>query len=168
MDMTKIRVLILALVSVLVSCKKQKGTDVTPEKNDIDEPISEQFYSSNIKKDTILMNLTMKGNQILSGKLIYNFYEKDKNEGTLIGELKGDTLLADYTFMSEGISSVRQVVFLKKGNTYIEGYGDVVEEASGKVVFKDRKQLKFDGKSILYREKFHLKPLKDKASQNRR
>lgn len=157
--MTKIRVLILALVSVLVSCKKQKGTDVTPEKNDIEEPISQQFYSSNIKKDTILMNLTIKGNQILSGKLIYNFYEKDKNEGTLIGELKGDTLLADYTFMSEGISSVRQVVFLKKGNTYIEGYGDVVEEASGKVVFKDRKQLKFDGKSILYREKSHSKPL---------
>ncbi len=166
--MTKIRVLILALVSVLISCKKQKGTDVTPEKNDIEEPISEQFYSGNIKKDSILMNLTMKGNQILSGKLIYNFYEKDKNEGTLIGELKGDTLLADYTFMSEGISSVRQVVFLKKGNTYIEGYGDVVEEASGKVVFKDRKQLKFDGKSILYREEFHSKPLKGKASQNRR
>ena len=157
--MTKIRVLILALVSVLVSCKKQKGTDVTPEKNDIEEAISQQFYSGNIKKDTILMNLTIKGNQILSGKLIYNFYEKDKNEGTLIGELKGDTLLAEYTFMSEGISSVRQVVFLKKGNTYIEGYGDVVEKASGKVIFKDRKQLKFDGKSILYREKFHSKPL---------
>ena len=152
--MTKIRVLILALVSVLVSCNKQKGTDVTPEKNDIEEPISEQFYSGNIKKDTILMNLTMKGNQILSGKLIYNFYEKDKNEGTLIGELKGDTLLADYTFMSEGISSVRQVVFLKKGHTYIEGYGDVVEDASGKVIFKDRKQLKFDGKIILSRVKF--------------
>lgn len=157
--MTKIRVLILALVSVLVSCNKQKGTDVTPEKNDIEEPISEQFYSGNIKKDTILMNLTMKGNQILSGKLIYNFYEKDKNEGTLIGELKGDTLLADYTFMSEGISSVRQVVFLKKGGTYIEGYGDVVEDASGKVIFKDRKQLKFDGKIILSRVKFHTKPL---------
>jgi hypothetical protein len=61
--------------------------------------------------------------------------------------------------MSEGISSVRQVVFLKKGNTYIEGYGDVVEEASGKVVFKDRKQLQFDGKSILYREKSLSKPL---------
>lgn len=117
------------------------------------------FIVVTLKKDTILMNLTMKGNQMLSGKLIYNFYEKDKNEGTLIGELKGDTLLADYTFMSEGISFVRQVVFLKKGNTYIEGYGDVIEEASGKVAFKDRKQLKFDGKSIFYRVKFHSKPL---------
>ncbi|SHL22342.1 hypothetical protein [Flavobacterium xanthum] len=157
--MTKIRVLILALVSVLFSCNKQKGTDVTPEKNDSEEPISEQFYSGNIKKDTILMNLTMEGNKILSGKLIYNFYEKDKNEGTLIGELKGDTLLADYTFMSEGISSVRQVVFLKKGDTYIEGYGDIVEEASGKVIFKDRKQLKFDGKSVLSKVDSQSKPL---------
>ncbi|SHN67044.1 hypothetical protein SAMN05444395_10462 [Flavobacterium fryxellicola] len=95
------------------------------------------------------MQLMVKGNQVTSGKLSYNFYEKDKNEGTLIGVLKGDTLVADYTFMSKGISSVRQVVFLRKGNIYVEGYGDVVEVASGKVIFKDIKQLKFDGKSVL-------------------
>jgi hypothetical protein len=32
--------------------------------------------------------------------------------------------VADYTFMSEGIQSTRQVAFKKDGNSFIEGYGD--------------------------------------------
>ncbi|MBP2284557.1 hypothetical protein H4V97_002875 [Flavobacterium sp. CG_23.5] len=150
--MKKVLVLSLVLMSILVSCKKEKEVEVVPvapEKIAVEESISEECYSGTIKKDTISMNLIVKGNQVTSGKLSYNFYEKDKNEGTLVGEIKGDTLLADYTFMSEGVSSVRQVVFLKKGNTYVEGFGDVVDDNKGKVAFKDRKQLKFDGKTVL-------------------
>ncbi|MBG6109522.1 hypothetical protein IWX84_000381 [Flavobacterium sp. CG_9.10] len=150
--MKKVLVLSLVLMSILVSCKKEKEVEVVPvapEKIAVEESISEECYSGTIKKDTISMNLIVKGNQVTSGKLSYNFYEKDKNEGTLVGEIKGDTLLADYTFMSEGVSSVRQVVFLKKGNTYVQGFGDVVDDNKGKVAFKDRKQLKFDGKTVL-------------------
>jgi hypothetical protein len=62
--------------------------------------------------------------------------------------MKGDTLVADYTFMSEGVSSVREVVFLQKDGTLIEGYGDVVD-ANNKVSFKDKKKLKFDAKNTL-------------------
>jgi hypothetical protein len=38
------------------------------------------------------------------GNLCYRFFEKDKNDGTVIGKLQGDTLIADYTFMSEGVT----------------------------------------------------------------
>ena len=51
--------------------------------------------------------------------------------------------------MSEGITSNRQVVFLKKGNTYVEGYGDIVDDNNGNVIFKDLKQLKFEGNVVL-------------------
>lgn len=119
------------------------------EKIVVEKPVSDKCYSGTIKKDTMLMNLTIKGNQVTKGKLSYKFYEKDKNEGILVGELRGDTLIADYTFMSEGISSVRQVAFLKKENMYVEGYGDVVDDNKGKVTFKDAKRLKFDGKTVL-------------------
>ncbi|MFV7234199.1 hypothetical protein [Flavobacterium sp. ZB4R12] len=51
--------------------------------------------------------------------------------------------------MSEGIATVRQVAFLKKGDSYVEGYGDVVDDNKGKVTFKDTKQLKFDGNTVL-------------------
>jgi hypothetical protein len=152
--MKKVIVLGFVFLSVLVSCKKEieKEVETIPDASEkivVEETVSDECYSASIKKDTILMNLTIKGNEVTNGKLSYKFYEKDKNEGTLVGELKGDTLIADYTFMSEGVSSVRQVAFLKKGNTYVEGYGDVVDDNKGKVTFKDITQLKFEGKTVL-------------------
>ncbi|MFE3866720.1 hypothetical protein ACFX5E_01370 [Flavobacterium sp. LS2P90] len=152
--MKKVIVSYFVFLSVLVSCKKEKEKEVEirPDESKnivIEEPVSGECYSGSIKKDTILINLTIKGNQVTKGKLSYKFYEKDTNEGTMVGELRGDTLIADYTFMSEGVSSIRQVAFLKMGNTYVEGYGDVVDDNKGKVTFKDTKQLKFDGKTVL-------------------
>ena len=152
--MKKIIVSGLVLMNVLVSCKKEEEKQVetipdASEKIVVEEQVSDECYSGSIKKDTILMNLTIKGNEVTNGKLSYKFYEKDKNQGTLVGELKGDTLFADYTFMSEGVSSVREVAFLKKGDSYIEGFGDVVDDNKGKVTFKDKKQLKFDGNVVL-------------------
>ena len=139
-------------MTVFVSCKKEKETEETPiapEEIVVEETVSEECYSAIIKKDTISMSLKVKGNLIASGKLSYKFFEKDKNEGTLVGEIKGDTLFAEYTFMSEGVSSIREVAFLKKGNTYVEGYGDVVDDNKGKATFKDTKQLKFEGNIVL-------------------
>lgn len=94
------------------------------------------------------MSFNVNSHQEVNGKLSYNILGKDKNEGTLIGNIYGDTLIADYTFNSEGVSSIREVAFLQKDGTYIEGYGDVAE-ANGKVSFKDRKKLKFDVKNTL-------------------
>jgi hypothetical protein len=150
--MKKVILLGVVYMTVFVSCKKEKETEETPiapEEIVVEETVSEECYSTIIKKDTISMSLNVKGNLIASGKLSYKFFEKDKNEGTLVGEIKGDTLFAEYTFMSEGVSSIREVAFLKKGNTYVEGYGDVVDDNKGKVTFKDAKQLKFEGNIVL-------------------
>jgi len=98
-------------------------------------------------KDTVSLSLNSVGGD-LTGNLNYNFYEKDKNEGTIAGIVKGDTIIADYTFNSEGTSSVRQVVFLKKDNQLIEGYGPA-EEKGGKTVFTDLSKLKFGDAVVL-------------------
>lgn len=152
--MKKVILLGIVFISILVSCKKEKEKEKedtldAAEEIVAEEPASQECYTAIIKKDTISMALNVQGDQVTSGKLSYNFYEKDKNEGALVGEIKGDTLFADYTFLSEGVSSVRQVVFLKKGNTYVEGFGDVVDDNKGKVTFKDKKQLKFEGNIVL-------------------
>ena len=135
----------------IVSCKNGKTEEVVPAVHKevvIEETVYEECYLGIHKKDTVSMSLNIKGNQVSSGELSYKFFEKDKNEGTLIGEMKGDTLFADYIFMSEGVTSVRQVAFLKNENIYTEGYGDI-EENSKKTFFKNTKELKFDGKIIL-------------------
>lgn len=152
MFMKKIILAGIFSISVLVSCEKGaknvKGSAAS-EKTVVDEPVSKECYSAIVKRDTILMTLNTKGNQLISGKLSYNFYEKDKNFGTLTGKIKGDTLFADYAFMSEGIATVRQVVFLKKGNSFVEGFGEVVADTNGKVTFKDAKRLQFEGSIVL-------------------
>lgn len=93
-------------------------------------------------KDTANMQLRINGEEV-TGFLDYHIFEKDANKGTLSGEMKGDTLIADYTFDSEGMRSVRELVLLKKEGKLYEGYGPVKED-KGKYIFENRGKLKFD------------------------
>lgn len=104
-------------------------------------------YSYINNKDSITMNIDVSDNTVM-GELEYRFYEKDSNSGTIQGIIKGDTLFADYSFISEGTGSVREVAFLKKGSNWVEGFGDI-EENNGKMVFKDKASLQFNGNIIL-------------------
>ena len=97
-------------------------------------------------KDTASMQLRINGEEI-TGFLDYHIWEKDANKGTLSGEMKGDTLIADYTFDSEGLRSVREIVLLKKDGKFYEGYGPGKEE-KGKYVFENRAKLKFDNNVV--------------------
>lgn len=104
-------------------------------------------YAMVTEKDTIMMRLEVR-NGIVTGTLVYNFFEKDDNTGTLKGVAKGDTVFADYRFMSEGTVSEREVAFLKKGQAYVEGYGALAERG-GKTVFENKDALDFDSNTIL-------------------
>lgn len=102
-----------------------------------------QCYQYTSGKDTVLLSLTNDGD-VVSGSLKYSLYEKDGNDGTIKGVMKSDTLIADYTFHSEGKESVREVTFLKKGQAFIEGFGDS-KEVNGKMIFRNKQALHYDG-----------------------
>jgi len=104
---------------------------------------STQCYQYIKNRDTATLTLKTIDNK-LTGTLGYNLYEKDKNAGTIAGVVKGDTIIANYTFQSEGKTSIREVAFLKKGDQLAEGFGDV-HEVKGETKFKDLSKLKFDG-----------------------
>jgi hypothetical protein len=152
--MKKVLAITILTLTVLISCKK--ATDVepiqiepkAPKKAQIIEPAGDQCYASRENGNVVEMSFNVNSHQEVNGKLSYNIAGKDKNEGTLIGNMKGDTLIADYTFASEGVTSVREVAFLQKDGTFIEGYGDVVS-TNDKFIFKDKTKLKFDQKNIL-------------------
>ena len=147
-------ILILSLASITIaSCnnepKKLTNTTTVQDtvktvENKIMIPAS-SCYSSTTGKDTFLLKVEVFPN-VVTGKLSYKFFEKDSNEGEFDGQLYGDTLLADYKFMSEGQLSTRQVIFLIKNNIATEGYGNM-EERNGKMVFKDIKGVSF-GKGL--------------------
>jgi len=152
--MKKLPALIIVIISVFISCKKEttlpppKIEPNPPKEAELVEPAGDQCYTSRLNGNIVAISFNVNSHQEVNGKLSYNITGKDKNEGTIVGNMKGDTLIADYTFMSEGVSSVREVVFLQKDGTLIEGYGDVVD-ANNKVTFKDKKKLKFDAKNTL-------------------
>ncbi len=81
-----------------------------------------QYYALMTAGNTIQLSLTRQGTNV-SGTLQYPLADKDQNTDTM----RGDTLIADYTFQSEGQESVREVVFLATKNGLVEGYGPVQE-----------------------------------------
>ena len=104
------------------------------------------YYS---KKDTAFMHINI-NNNVVTGTLEYAIFEKDANDGKIKGTVQGDTLLAQYTFNSEGVESTREVAFLKKGDDWQEGFGDV-EDKQGSMVFKNRSKLNFQ-KGMLFKQ----------------
>lgn len=104
-------------------------------------------YQYATEKDTIELRLRVEGNAV-TGALRYQLFEKDGNNGTIRGALKGDLLLAAYTFMSEGITSVREVAFKLSGDQVIEGFGEITVSGN-RSSFKNPEALQFNGQMAL-------------------
>ena len=145
-------VLFVAAISIISCNQSETKTEVTttedtskPVENKIMIP-SSTCYSSITGKDTFKLKVEVFPN-VVTGKLSYQFHEKDSNHGEFDGKLHGDTLLADYKFMSEGKLSTRQVIFLIKDSVATEGYGDM-EEKEGKMIFKNTNDITF-GKGLI-------------------
>lgn len=130
------------LASSLAACNpsenKQDEAPVTDTRTTV---TTHHCYEGIYNRDTIFLELHRNGDSA-SGQLQYSIFEKDRNNGTFRGLVKGDTLLAYYTFLSEGKESVRQVAFLQKDSSLYEGYGNVQEE-HGRMVFKEGTVLNF-------------------------
>lgn len=141
--------LIISLLLATVACNPDTRQTAADDTGPADEDttgmtiqIPETGCYANISaRDTVKLKVETFPN-VVTGTLLYNFFEKDKNTGEIEGRLMGDTLLADYTFMSEGIRSTRQVVFLIRDSIAIEGYG-AMEEKEGRMVFKDIREIDF-------------------------
>jgi hypothetical protein len=145
MKVSKNPILLFASVMLLSgSCNwsPTQNSAVNTKKSDSDSTFN-ICYSSVVKKDTVLLNALIDGDSI-RGSLGYKLYEKDQNNGSILGTMRGDTLRAMYTFISEGAESVREVIFLKKDTLLIEGYG-ALKDDKGKVVFENTKNVKFSG-----------------------
>lgn len=110
-----------------------KSTNTSPDLNGC--------FVSVIKRDTANLKLNINNGEV-SGSLVYDRFEKDGNIGTIKGKMQDSIIIADYTFQSEGMTSVREVVFKIQDEKLIEGYGDIVMKGDT-ARFKNITQLKF-------------------------
>ncbi|RZK16174.1 MAG: hypothetical protein EOO86_15385 [Pedobacter sp.] len=136
-------------VAFFASCQSKSTTSDTADTSigSTETANSSLCYQSIKNRDTASVTLNIEDDKV-TGSLTYNLFEKDKNNGVIAGIIKGDTIIADYTFQSEGTTSIRQVAWLKQSDQLIEGFGDV-EEVDGKTQFKNIGKLSF-GKSMVF------------------
>ncbi|MCT1532732.1 MULTISPECIES: hypothetical protein [Sphingobacterium] len=97
--------------------------------------------------DTITLDISSQ-NDSLVGPLYYSFKEKDRNAGTFRGVIKDSLLVGEYSFMSEGMNSIRETVFGIVPEGLIEGFGEI-EDTGEKVIFRNIDSLRFDHGMIL-------------------
>ena len=135
----------LLVYFLIVTCNNNGTSNTENSASQTDKTAknsSVNCYSYANANDTITLKLTQVGESI-TGTLVYKLYEKDKNMGTIEGRMRGDLFVADYTFMSEGVTSTRQIAFKKKQNYFVEGYGDI-DTNNDKVTFKNLDSLQFN------------------------
>ncbi len=97
--------------------------------------------------DSVFLSLVLR-DSLVTGRLQYRLREKDANTGTLKGVFHGDTLIAEYSFLSEGVRSVREVAFLRKGDILIEGTGNMKDNGH-RMVFTNRREISFNTNLVL-------------------
>jgi len=113
---------------------KDTATEIQmPTENTIAVP--KLCFQRVVQKDTISIELFIR-DTIVSGNLIYNLYEKDRNKGTFKGTIHGETIKADYTYQSEGKISAREIIFKLKDSVLTEGFGETLVK-DNKFIFKD-------------------------------
>lgn len=101
------------------------------------------LYAQN--QDTLVLRLRSKSDDgEINGDIMDRPGKKEDISGSFFGHMVGDTLIANHSFMQKGKRKVRQVAFLRRGDSWIEGKGPAVER-NGIRSFSDRSALTFEG-----------------------
>lgn len=146
MSFIKKNILIPCLISATAMCcnNREKKSGEGSTMSDTGKP---ECYLHVQGSDSIKLSIESHHGQV-EGKLDFRFYEKDKSTGTIQGEIKGDTVFANYKFTSEGMESNREVALLKKENSFVIGYGEILNSGN-KDIFKNRDAINFSDGVVL-------------------
>ncbi len=157
MSRINISIFLSILFLSVTSCNTKKKEESSTKKKEVTQlekkkpkGLQKGCYVYNDNRSTISLQVMKKGDSI-TGTLLFALAEKDKNTGTFSGHIKDSILLADYTYESEGVKSVREVAFRIKNDTLLQGYGptEMKDSIQG---FKNPSSLTFDDKFPLVKK----------------
>ncbi|WP_366184482.1 hypothetical protein [Flavobacterium ovatum] len=111
------------------SCKKNE-TKKTVEATEAltEKPISTECYKALYEKDTLDLTINTLKNGEISGTMEMQILNMPKKVGEIVGEFRGDTLFASYTFTqgaNKEITFKNPMAFLKRGKELILGNGKI-------------------------------------------
>ncbi len=129
-------ILYILLFSKLIACNdssqlnskstNSQSSDSSLSPKPEDHPVNDipGCYMKIIGRDTALLMLEQKGNMI-TGKMLYDNYEKDGSRGTVKGKEDKEIIKLWYDFNSEGMHSIMEVYFKKENGRLLRGVGDM-------------------------------------------
>ncbi|MBO9732762.1 MAG: hypothetical protein J7623_29235 [Chitinophaga sp.] len=138
--------IVLALgTGILASCHQQGQQQTTAVTDSLPAETEKKVncYEKTLGKDTVLLTLTYQ-DSVATGKLVYNFFEKDKNTGDFNGIVHQGIIRGKYTFYSEGVESSRPVIFKVTKEQAFEAVPESFDKQGIPVFPADDNQLKFD------------------------
>ena len=128
------------------SCKKNEThNDVNATQINIEKPTSTACYKALYEKDTIDLKISTLKNGKISGNMTMKIAGMPEKVGEIAGELHGDTLFVDYTFIqgtNDKNTFKNPMAFLKHGSELILGSGKI-ESYLGKSYFAKDTPLDF-------------------------
>jgi len=134
------------VLAAIASCNQASEPNTVPRDSIAPEEVKIMVpeggcYAYMKNGDSIWLKVELFPN-VATGVLTYHLSGKDKNVGTFDGRLLGDTLVADYTFRSEGKVTVRQIVFKLSAAQAREAYGKM-RDYEGKMIYDDPSAIDF-------------------------
>ncbi len=131
--------LVLVVVGGFVYMNKAKPAPVV-----VEEDIN-GCYVATLGKDVYTLSVLSEKDGVFDGTLSFKNFEKDSSSGSYKGTYKDGILLGDYSFQSEGMNSVMQVIFKKTGNDFVRGYGDLNSDGTR---FTDLSKITYDTSAV--------------------
>jgi len=119
--------LYILLFSNLIACNNSQTKDYSGSSKPSGTPPNVEdnlpgCYMKILGRDTAILMLEKKGKE-LSGKMIYDNFEKDGSRGTIKGKEEEGILKLWYDFDSEGMHSVTEVYFKNDNGKFLRGVG---------------------------------------------
>ncbi len=109
----------------------------------------EGCYVANLAQDVYTLEIQSEDNGTFTGTLDFDNFEKDSSHGAYTGTYRNGVLLGNYSFASEGTSSVMQVAFKKTEEGFMRGFGPVNTEGNAST-FDDVNQLTYQAPVFEY------------------
>lgn len=138
---------LILLIGIVVSASMTKTppVEIEEEKPVVQVEDVRGCYVATLAKDVYTLNIQNQVGAEVGGRMVFKNFEKDSSSGDVSGKYEDGILFGRYKFQSEGMTSDMEVVFMRQGNDFIRGYGDV--DSTGEK-FVDLNKITYDTKVV--------------------
>ncbi len=102
-----------------------------------------QCYEYIHVEDTLRLILDKPDYERITGSFFTRFKGREAESGVIQGQIKGDTIIADYISMKQGKQYIREVAFLNEGDYILQGFA-AMDSLNGKIVFIKESPIRYD------------------------